>query len=106
MLLTLFNARRLEEGVNNSDTTRVCTLKDIPILTYHGTADNEISIHETERMAESLKKCNGNIIFHRIAGERHGTQYLHETEPWIYEWLLIQRKTSNNNTLIKKISNN
>ena len=85
MLLTLFNARRLEEGVNNSDTTRVCTLKDIPILTYHGTVDNEISIHETERIAESLKKCNGNIIFHRIAGEGHGTQYLYETEPWIYE---------------------
>jgi len=105
MLLTLFNARRLEEGVNYSDTTRICTLKDIPILTYHGT-DNEIAIHETERIAESLKKCNVNMIFHRIAGEGHGTQDLYETEPWIYEWLLIQRKTSNNNTPIKKISNN
>lgn len=81
MLLTLFNARRLEEGVNNSDTTRVCTLKDIPILTYHGTVDNEISIHETERIAESLKKCNGNIIFHRIAGEGHGTNTFMKLSP-------------------------
>ncbi|WP_426790684.1 prolyl oligopeptidase family serine peptidase [Sphingobacterium sp. WOUb80] len=93
-------------GVNDSDTTRICTLKDVPILTYHGTADNEIPIHETERIVKSLKKCNGNIIFHRIAGEGHGIQYLYETEPWIYEWLLMQRKTSNNDTPNKQISNN
>lgn len=82
-------------GVNDSDTTRICTLKDIPILTYHGTADKEISIHETERIADFLSKCEGNIIFHRIAGEGHGIQYLYETEPWIYEWLLMQRKPTN-----------
>jgi len=79
-------------GINDNDTTRICTLKDIPILTYHGTADDEISIQETERIAESLKKCNGNIIFHRLTGKGHGIQYLYETEPWIYEWLLMQRK--------------
>ncbi|WP_293886823.1 MULTISPECIES: alpha/beta hydrolase-fold protein [unclassified Sphingobacterium] len=82
-------------GVNDSDTTRICTLKDVPILTYHGTADKEISIHETERIADFLSKCEGNIIFHRIAGEGHGIQYLYETEPWIYEWLLMQRKPTN-----------
>jgi len=82
-------------GINDNDTTRICTLKDIPILTYHGTADKEISIHETERIADFLSKCEGNIIFHRIAGEGHGIQYLYETEPWIYEWLLMQRKPIN-----------
>ena len=82
-------------GVNDSDTTRICTLKDIPILTYHGTADNEISIHETERIAHSLKKCKGNITFHRLEGEGHGIQYLYETKPEIYEWLLRQRKVTN-----------
>lgn len=79
-------------GVNDSDTTRICTLKYIPILTYHGTADKEISIHETERIADFLNNCKGNIIFHRITGEGHGIQYLYETEPWIYKWLLMQRK--------------
>lgn len=82
-------------GINDSDTTRICTLKDIPILTYHGTADEEISIHETQRIAESLKKCNRNIIFHRLTGKGHAIQYLYETEPWIYEWLLMQRKETN-----------
>ncbi|MDF2517356.1 MAG: prolyl oligopeptidase family serine peptidase [Sphingobacterium sp.] len=82
-------------GVNDSDTTRICTLKNIPILTFHGTADTEISIQETERIEEYLKKCNGNITFHRLEGEGHGIQYLYETKPEIYEWLLRQRKPAN-----------
>ncbi|QIH35543.1 dienelactone hydrolase family protein [Sphingobacterium sp. DR205] len=82
-------------GINDSDTSRICTLKDIPILTFHGTADADISIHETERIEESLKKCNGDITFHRLEGEGHGIQYLYETKPEIYEWLLRQRKAMN-----------
>ncbi|TDQ78301.1 carboxylesterase family protein [Sphingobacterium yanglingense] len=79
-------------GVNDSDTSRICVLKDIPILTYHGTADKDISIQETERIVNGLKKCEGNIIFHRLEGEGHGIQYLYETNPDIYQWLLKQRK--------------
>lgn len=90
-------------GVNDSDTTRICSLKNIPILTYRGTADNEISIHETERIEKSLKKCNGNITFHRPEGEGHGIRYLYETKPEIYEWLLRQRKAMNIDVLSKKI---
>lgn len=80
-------------GVNDGDMTRICTLKGIPILTYHGTADKDIDIHETERIEESLKKCNGNITFHRLLDEGHGIQHLYETKPEIYEWMLSHRKT-------------
>ncbi|WP_223857413.1 carboxylesterase family protein [Sphingobacterium micropteri] len=80
-------------GVNDNDISRICTLKNIPILTFHGTADEEIDISETERIADSLKKCNGNITFYRLKDEGHGIQYLYETNPDIYEWLLNQRKS-------------
>lgn len=79
-------------GINDSDTSRICTLKDIPILTFHGTADDQISILETERITKYLKKCNGNITFHRLKGEGHGIQYLYETKFGIYEWWLRQSK--------------
>ncbi|SKB82650.1 Prolyl oligopeptidase family protein [Sphingobacterium nematocida] len=80
-------------GVNDSDTSRICVLKDIPILTYHGTADKDISIQETERIAKALKRCRGNIIFNRLKDEGHGIQYLYETNPEIYQWLLKQQKS-------------
>ena len=80
-------------GVNDSDMSRICILKDIPILTFHGTADKDIDISETERINDSLKKCSGNITFYRLKDEGHGIQYLYETNPGIYEWLLNQRKS-------------
>lgn len=45
--------------VNDSDTSRICVLKNIPILTYHETADKDISIEETEKDSKWSKKIRG-----------------------------------------------
>lgn len=79
-------------GINDNDISRICTIKQIPILTYHGTADDQIALHETERIVDLLTECNGNITFHRLEGEGHGIQYIYETNPEIYDWLLKHRK--------------
>ena len=79
-------------GINDSDTTRVCTLKDTPIWAFHGTADDIINIKETERVVEGLKECGGNIKFTRLENEGHGIQYLYDTNQEIYTWLLQQRR--------------
>ncbi|MFD2599068.1 dienelactone hydrolase family protein [Sphingobacterium corticis] len=79
-------------GINDRDISRICTINHIPILTYHGTADDEISIHETERIENLLKQCNGNMVFHRLEGEGHAIQYIYETKLQIYKWMLQQQK--------------
>src|SRR6218665_1703440 len=51
-------------GVNDGDMTRLCsTLKNMPVWTFHGTADNIIPISETERVVKALEACKGNIKF-------------------------------------------
>ncbi len=50
-------------GINDSDTSRVCNLRNIPIWTFHGTADDKILISETERIVSGVKKCKGKIKF-------------------------------------------
>lgn len=50
---------------------------------------------QSERIVDSLQKCNGNITFHRLKGEGHGIQYLYEHNPEIYKWMLKQKKTAN-----------
>ena len=78
-------------GVNDNDMTRLCsTLKNVPIWTFHGTADNIISIGETERILKTLEECKGNIKFTRIENEGHGIQYLYERDE-IYEWMLRKK---------------
>lgn len=80
-------------GCNDSDTTRICNLKDVPIWTFHGTADDMIPISETERIATALNKCNGNMKFTKLKGEGHGIQYIYEKYDKIYKWMLKQRRS-------------
>lgn len=82
-------------GCNDSDTTRICNLKNIPIWAFHGTADNLIPITETERIVNTLDKCEGKIKFTKLDGEGHGIQYLYEKHPQIYEWMLKQSRSNN-----------
>ncbi len=79
-------------GCNDSDTNRICNLKDIPIWAFHGTADDKIPIKETERIVDALEKCGSNVKFTQIENEGHYIQYLYETNPEIYNWMLQQRK--------------
>lgn len=73
------------------DSTQICRIKHIPVWTFHGTADDVISISETERLVRRLETCNGQVKFTRLEKEGHGIQYLFEDQT-IYDWLLKQHK--------------
>lgn len=77
-------------GVNDSDTVNIYKLKELPIWTFHGTADNMIPISETERIVNKLA-VYGNIKFSRLLNQGHGIQYLYGDNR-IFDWLLHHRK--------------
>lgn len=78
-------------GCNDSDTGKISNLKSMPILTYHGTADDMIPISETQRIVDKLKPVNKQLKFVKIEGEDHGIQYLYQ-DTVIYNWLLQYSK--------------
>lgn len=73
------------------DSTQVCRLNQVPIWTFHGTADDLVPISETERLVKRLAQCRGNVTFTRLEKEGHIIQYLYEKRE-IYDWLLKQRQ--------------
>lgn len=77
-------------GVNDRDTVNISRLKQLPIWTFHGTADDMIPIGETERVASKLNPY-GHIKFTRIQDEGHGIQYLYANNK-IFDWLLRHHK--------------
>jgi predicted peptidase len=79
-------------GCNDIDTARICNLKNIPIWAFHGTADDKIPIFETERIVRKLNNCQGKIRFTRLENEGHAIQYIYESKPEIFDWLLKQKK--------------
>ena len=74
-------------GVNDSDTASIFKLKDLPVWTFHGSADDLIPIAETERVVNKLQVCNNTVQFTRLEGEGHGIQYLY-ADNQILNWLL------------------
>jgi len=79
-------------GCNDSDTTRIHELKNIPVWAFHGTDDNIIPYSETERVVKGLEECGGLVKFTALENEGHYIQHLYETKPEIYKWLLKQVK--------------
>lgn len=73
-------------GVNDRDTSNIGRLKELPVWTFHGTADNMIPIRETERIVNKLS-VYGLVRFTRLLNEGHGIQYLYEDNR-IFDWLL------------------
>ena len=73
------------------DSTQVCRIRHVPVWTFHGTADDVISISETERLVKRLEQCDGRVKFTRLEKEGHAIQYLYEDQT-IYDWLLKQHK--------------
>ncbi|MFD2935268.1 carboxylesterase family protein [Spirosoma flavum] len=73
------------------DSTQICRIKHIPVWTFHGTADDVVSISETERLVKRLEACKGQIKFTRLEKEGHAIQYLYEDQA-IYDWLLNQHR--------------
>ena len=78
----------------NSDTTRLCSLRHVPIWTFHGTADEQVPFAETQSKVAALRQCRGNIRLTTLENEGHGIQWLYEQQGTydIYEWMLRHRK--------------
>ncbi|GAB3696503.1 alpha/beta fold hydrolase [Spirosoma flavus] len=73
------------------DSTQVCRIKNLPVWTFHGSADDVIPISETERLVKRLVDCGSLVKFSRLEQEGHGIQYLYERRE-IYDWLLKQHR--------------
>jgi predicted peptidase len=75
-----------------NDSLDICRIRQIPVWTFHGSADTEINIDETVRLVNRLNECNGKVKFSRLENEGHGLQFIYEKNPEIYKWMLEQKK--------------
>ena len=73
------------------DSTQICSLRKVPVWTLHGTADDVIPIHVTERLVSRLQECGGNVRFTRLEGEGHGIQTYYANSDWV-NWLLRRHR--------------
>jgi predicted peptidase len=77
------------------DFSNACIIKHLPIWTFHGAKDKVVSLGESERMVNNLKRCNGNVKFTVYPDATHDSWTETYNNPEVYEWLLKQERKSN-----------
>lgn len=73
------------------DSTRICQIRNVPVWTFHGTADDQVPFDETARLVRRLNDCQGKVRFSKLVGKGHDILYLYEQKA-LYTWLLKQHK--------------
>ncbi|MDO4815088.1 MAG: prolyl oligopeptidase family serine peptidase [Bacillota bacterium] len=70
-------------------------LADIPIWTYHGTADPIVEFDGTKHMVELITEAGGeNIIFTAVENGTHDVWSEATTNPELIKWMFAQSKAS------------
>lgn len=77
-----------------SSTTDICKLKNIPIWTFHGVADDIVPISQTTEKVDKLNDCQGNVKFTQLDNEGHAIQWLYgdKDKYRILDWMLSHKK--------------
>jgi predicted peptidase len=74
------------------DFLNACMLKDVPAWVFHGAKDKVVSVQESERMVDAIKRCGGNPRFTVYPEAGHDSWTETYNNPEVYNWLLSQRK--------------
>jgi predicted peptidase len=78
-------------GAGNPAAARVA--KDVPVWTFHGTADTTMPVSYTRDMVKTLLRVGGKPVYWEYDGGTHsGTAERAYCEPNLVEWLFAQRK--------------
>lgn len=74
------------------DINKACSIKNMPIWTFHGDQDGIVSINLTNIMVQALKACSGTPKFTIYKGVGHDswTQTYNNSE--VINWMMAQRK--------------
>lgn len=79
-------------GGNIDDAAK---LKDTPIWAFHGAADENVPVGETDRMVEAIERAGGDVEYTRMPGANHFIWDRVYANPKVWKWLFAQERTQN-----------
>ena len=77
-----------------ADPNKATLIKDMPIWTFHGTADEDVPYAGTQAMVKALTDAGAeNVKFITYEGANHAATWVKAyQEPDFYSWLFAQTK--------------
>ncbi len=77
-----------------ADTTKAALLKNIPIWTFHGDADQTVPVSGTRQMIAAIRQAGGTPLYTEYPGVDHGSWGPALREPELAGWLFAQKRTT------------
>ncbi|WP_217183970.1 alpha/beta hydrolase-fold protein [Streptomyces sp. AC495_CC817] len=68
-------------------------IRDLPVWTFHGDADDVVPISSTEEIVAELRALGSDARFTRLPGVGHDSWTAAYDDPELYDWLLAHRRT-------------
>jgi predicted peptidase len=75
-----------------ADPSKALLLKDLPIWTFHGSADDVIPVTATRMMVEALKAAGGKIQYTEYPGAGHNVWNQTYAMPEVLRWFIDQHR--------------
>ncbi|MCQ2975412.1 MAG: phospholipase [Bacteroidales bacterium] len=76
-----------------ADLNKACSLINIPIKTFHGSADKVVKVIRTRNIVNAIRKCGGkNITYIEYPGKGHFVWTPAYSDPETFKWLFSQKK--------------
>ena len=76
------------------EPARADRIAKIPIWAFHGDVDTNVSVTESRRMIEAVRKAGGNPRYTEYKGVGHEVWFKTFKEPDLLEWVFAQHKTN------------
>lgn len=73
------------------DPHRARVLRDVPVWTFHGDADQTVTITQSQQMVDAIKSVGGSPRFTIYPGVGHDAWTATYDNPEVYAWLLSHR---------------
>ena len=72
-----------------ADDSKVSALKEVPVWTVHGDADNVVPVKRTRSAVEALRAAGGNPVYVELPGVKHNSWTTAYTDndgllPWMF----------------------
>jgi predicted peptidase len=78
--------------LGGADAFSARAIKKIPIWNFHGDADKSVSVENSRKIVEALKKIKAKITYTEFSGEGHGISRKVLNDEKVMEWLFVQKK--------------
>jgi predicted peptidase len=79
--------------LNSYDASRKAALKSLPFWVFHGDKDTAVTIDESQRMVDALKKFGCDVKFTIYPGVGHDSWTQTYANPELYDWLLRHQRS-------------